>query len=190
MNPIGSPTTVYFQWGPTTSYGRATVPQSLGNGLDAISVFADITGLSAGTLYHFRVVASNGQGTTQGSDLTFVTPPNTYTTWAAIYGLGGPLEDPEGDGMANIVEFAFGINPTLVDRSLIPRPQIIGSNMVLSFAQSPGVSGITYGAEWSATLQSGDWHTIPDTGTAPQHVFSIPIGSNPRLFLRLRVTEQ
>ena len=40
-------------------------------------------------------------------------------------------------------------------------------------------------AEWSTTLAPLDWTNIPDTGTAPQHVFSVPIGSNTRLFIRL-----
>ncbi len=27
-----------------------------------------------------------------------------------------------------------------------------------------GVSGITYGAQWSGTMQSNDWHAVDDTG--------------------------
>jgi hypothetical protein len=51
-----------------------------------------------------------------------------------------------------------------------------------------GVTGITYGAEWSATMAANDWHAITDTGTPPQHTFSVPIGSNTRMFTRLKVT--
>ncbi|MEQ1850219.1 MAG: hypothetical protein ABMA01_01375 [Chthoniobacteraceae bacterium] len=45
-----------------------------------------------------------------------------------------------------------------------------------------------YGAEWSTTLQSDEWHPIADTGSGTQHIFSVPIGGNPQLFLRLRIT--
>ena len=45
-----------------------------------------------------------------------------------------------------------------------------------------------YGAEWTATLQPNDWHPIDDAGSGNQHLFSMPIGSGPGLFLRWRVT--
>jgi hypothetical protein len=56
------------------------------------------------------------------------------------------------------------------------------------------VSGITYGAQWSATLQPNDWHAITDTGdssaTPPGHLFSVPMATNTQLFMRLTVTVQ
>ena len=57
-----------------------------------------------------------------------------------------------------------------------------------SFTQPSGVSGITYGAEWSTTLQAGSWTPIPDTGSGAQHTFSLSIGTVPKLFMRLKVT--
>ena len=38
------------------------------------NVSANIAGLSAGTTYHFRIVASNTAGTRYGTDRTFTTP--------------------------------------------------------------------------------------------------------------------
>jgi hypothetical protein len=70
LNPRRSTTTVYFQYGLTTSYGSTTaVPTQTGNTVRAIS--ANISGLSASTTYHFRIVAHNGGGTAVGSDRTF-----------------------------------------------------------------------------------------------------------------------
>jgi hypothetical protein len=37
-------------------------------------------------------------------------------------------------------------------------------------------------------MAANDWHAITDTGTAPQHTFSVPIGSNTNLFVRLTVS--
>jgi hypothetical protein len=31
------------------------------------------------------------------------------------------------------------------------------------------------------------WIAIPDTGTPPQHVFTIPAGGAPAMFMRLKV---
>ena len=72
VNPHGLSTTVYFQYGRTTSYGNRTPNQTkIGNNYQ--NVFANISGLSAHTTYHFRIVATNSAGTRMGSDRTFTT---------------------------------------------------------------------------------------------------------------------
>ena len=72
VNPHGLTTTVYFQYGTTTSYGHTTAPQNhSGNTYQSPSV--NINGLSASTIYHFRIVATNSAGTRYGSDRTFTT---------------------------------------------------------------------------------------------------------------------
>jgi outer membrane protein assembly factor BamB len=72
VNPRGSSTTVFFQYGRTTSYGHTTASQ-IRNGNAYRSVSANISDLSASTTYHFRAVARNGGGTVFGSDRTFTT---------------------------------------------------------------------------------------------------------------------
>jgi hypothetical protein len=73
VNPNGLATTYYFQYGLTTSYGSQTTTTSAGSGTTAISVSANITGLVVATTYHYRLVGVNSDGTTNGSDLTFLT---------------------------------------------------------------------------------------------------------------------
>jgi len=92
------------------------------------------------------------------------------------------------DGLTNLVEFAFGLDPKLPASLQLPPLQRSGGNLFYSFTAPPGVGGISYGAEWTTTLQPGDWHAIPDTGTPPAHLFSIPIGTNKKLFERLIIT--
>ncbi|MDA8241683.1 MAG: hypothetical protein M0Z67_15120 [Nitrospiraceae bacterium] len=77
VNPNGLEASVYFEWGLTTSYGNTTSAQLLSAGVDDISVAANITGLSINMTYHFRVVATNADGTTYGPDMSFMTPPIT-----------------------------------------------------------------------------------------------------------------
>ena len=73
LNPHGLTTTVYFQYGTTTSYGHATASQAkAGSAYQGAS--ASVSGLSANTTYHFRVVATNSAGTRYGADRTFTTP--------------------------------------------------------------------------------------------------------------------
>lgn len=73
VNPDGEGTTYRFQWGPTTSYGSETPVTSAGAGGEEIAVKAAITGLQPGLVYHYRIVAGNATGTTEGPDREFTT---------------------------------------------------------------------------------------------------------------------
>jgi hypothetical protein len=73
VDPHGLTTTVYFQYGRTTSYGLRT-PNQIKTGNNYQNVTANIAGLSAHTTYHFRMVGSNASGTRFGGDRTFTTP--------------------------------------------------------------------------------------------------------------------
>ncbi|MFA5794764.1 MAG: hypothetical protein WC980_06835, partial [Candidatus Brocadiia bacterium] len=87
LNPNGLATAVYFEYGATTAYGTTTTSQSAGSGTTSTSASADITGLTASTTYHFRMVATNSAGTSYGTDQTFNTStqpiPPTATTGSA-----------------------------------------------------------------------------------------------------------
>ena len=74
MNPQGAPTSYRFQFGTTAAYGSQTASVPAGAGTSAQAVSAVVSGLSASTTYHYRIVASNDLGTTNGSDATFTTP--------------------------------------------------------------------------------------------------------------------
>ncbi|HEU0316391.1 MAG TPA: hypothetical protein VFR49_03620, partial [Solirubrobacteraceae bacterium] len=75
VDPVGSATDYSFQYGTTTAYGQATPTQSAGSALVAGPVSAPVTGLTPGTTYHFRLVATpTGGGTAvDGLDQTFTT---------------------------------------------------------------------------------------------------------------------
>ena len=74
VDPNGLTTSVYFQYGTTTGYGFTTAPHTK-TGNRPQSVSANISGLTASTTYHFRIVATNSAGTRYGSDRTFTTLP-------------------------------------------------------------------------------------------------------------------
>ena len=77
INPSDKPTTYYFEYGTGTGYGAMTAQATLPKSKVWQAVSAVITGLSAGSTYHYRIVAWNGGGTkdkTVGSDHTFTTP--------------------------------------------------------------------------------------------------------------------
>ena len=73
VNPNGVATTVYFDYGTSTSYGTKSAAKSIGSGRNAANVSVPVTGLAPGVAYHVRVVASNSVGTNAGGDVTFTT---------------------------------------------------------------------------------------------------------------------
>ena len=68
-----------FEWGETAAPYEHTVPciessSEIGEGSGPVPVHADISGLTGGTVYHFRLVATNSVGAGEGEDKTFATP--------------------------------------------------------------------------------------------------------------------
>lgn len=73
VNPRGSATTYFFQYGPTVAYGSSTPAGSAGAGTSAKRFTSPIGSLTPNTRYHYRLVAHNAGGTTLGGDRTFTT---------------------------------------------------------------------------------------------------------------------
>ena len=114
VNANGAFTTVYFEYGTSVAYGITwSADQSPVTGSTNTAVSATIGELSPSTTYHYRVVAQNANGTTNGADMTFVTlpePPSVLTGAATAIGadtatLNG-IVNPRGDG--SIVTFEYG----------------------------------------------------------------------------------
>lgn len=73
VNAEGLATTYVFQYGTTTSYGSQTPLAPAGNGTIALKFTAALSGLAPGTTYHYRIVATNADGTAKGQDHSFTT---------------------------------------------------------------------------------------------------------------------
>jgi hypothetical protein len=73
VNPNGSDTSFYFQYGPTKAYGGQTAIADAGAGTHRVSVALALAGLQPLTLYHYRLVAVSGAGVAIGADAKFLT---------------------------------------------------------------------------------------------------------------------
>ena len=66
INPQGAPTTYHLEYGTDTSYGTSTSERGVGSDESAHVVVNSLEGLSAGTTYHYRFVATNSVGVSEG----------------------------------------------------------------------------------------------------------------------------
>jgi phosphodiesterase/alkaline phosphatase D-like protein len=102
VDPHGQSTTWWVEYGTSTAYGSKTAVANAGAGTAAAAVSVSVTGLKAGTTYHYRLVAGNTAGTSRGGDAVFTTlvPPDVSTGSASAVGASGATlnatVDPNG----------------------------------------------------------------------------------------------
>jgi hypothetical protein len=77
INPHRFDTTYHFEYGESKAYGTSIpIPdEDIGSGSIDQRVSAEIPGLRSGVTYHYRVVATNSQGVTDGFDKSLSTVP-------------------------------------------------------------------------------------------------------------------
>lgn len=143
VNTAGSPSTGVFEYGPTTSYGASSgITLSPANGTSAQTVTATLTGLTPGTLYHYRVTVANGYGTSSGRDFTFTTGANVAPV---VKTTGGPVFFVENQAPVVIdsgltVSDADSVNLTGATVAMTGG-SFAGSEDALGFVNQGGISG-------------------------------------------------
>jgi hypothetical protein len=117
INPDRFETTYRFQYGETTAYGEEAPAggEVIGAGSVPVARSATLMGLKVGASYHYRVLAENEAGTTEGPDQTFTTVPpapvdatyatNVSATEATLHAQINPL------GNDTHYYFQHGIQP-------------------------------------------------------------------------------
>jgi hypothetical protein len=171
VNPQNLSTSVKFEYGTTTSYGNeVTATPSPINGTNPVAVSADLTGLTPGTAYHFRLVAANSAGTTNGTDMTFITnrPPTvanaisnqTLTAGGTSFtrdlnAATAVFSDPDGEALtytansnatsiatANITGSTLAVKPTAVGTATITVTADDGREGILSTSFTVTVAAV------------------------------------------------
>jgi len=128
VNASGNTTSIKFQYGVTTEYGTTLlgIPDNA-NGVSEVYSVVDLSGLTKSTTYHFRIVAENRAGTTNGEDKTFTTLENdpvlpsvstkavTDITSSTATGGGNITSDGGAAIIARGICYSTNTNPTLDD---------------------------------------------------------------------------
>ncbi|MCX6277199.1 MAG: T9SS type A sorting domain-containing protein [Bacteroidetes bacterium] len=104
VNANNQNSTVKFAYGLTTTYSdtvAATPPTVTGGVTTPVSV--DLTGLTANTTYHFKVIGTNASGSASGNDLNF-------TTACLFPGDAGQISGPS-PVCANLTQYQYSVQP-------------------------------------------------------------------------------
>lgn len=152
VNPNGVQTSYALQWGPTTGYGHETPVTSAGAGTAAAPVSATVSGLAAGTAYHFRVIAFSSAGTAVGNDESFTTTGTAPAPSAAPTATTAPASNVTASsatlngavnpgGQATTDYFEYG---TTGNYGLQTAPQPAGSGTA-SESASVNITGLASG---------------------------------------------
>ena len=134
-------------------------------------------------------------------------PADPLADFVAGFGLdpatiGAPAADPDSDGIANLLEFFLGGDPTEADAEILPAvayqaPANGGPAIVFDFYRNTAAAGAAYVVEYSTDL-NGTWTTAIH-GTNGISIVTVPVDGNfdhitvtipsagPRLFARLRL---
>lgn len=113
----GQPTTYVFQYGLSSTYTAQTASHSAGSGFAIVRARVAISRLIPGTIYHFRIAATNASGTAVGADRTFKTtghpPPGVITGPALnVRGHGGLLTGSVSpSGLSTTYHFDLSSSP-------------------------------------------------------------------------------
>jgi hypothetical protein len=197
INPSGVDTHAQFQYVDDATFqasgftNATTVPQNpidLGSGITDVTASVDITGLTPGTKYHFRVLGSNAVGSLQGAPHVFTTltsipaaglPDNRAyemvspvnktdgeVTFLTI--LGGDQAAPDGNtvGYVALAPFPGGAAPSIND--LATRTATGWTSQPIMPQQAPGVTlelpgyGL-YSADLSKAILSNGGATVGGT---------------------------
>ena len=113
----GEVTACSFEYGNTEAYGLSIACATLpGAGHSAVAVSASLSGLTASTSYHFRLVAKNSGGNSTGTDRTLTTGGGTPPTVKKLApkkgpGSGGTMVTITGTGFNGVTAVTFGGTP-------------------------------------------------------------------------------
>jgi hypothetical protein len=120
--------------------------------------------------------------------------------WFESRGLSGdeahPMADPDGDGVPNLLEYAFGGDPLVPGSAPLPEADVVAGELAFTFTRIAD-PGLVYTVEGSDDMITWTPLAVPGNPSTGEHNVAGPVTvtdpnatSTPRRFLRLRVSYQ
>jgi hypothetical protein len=166
-------TSCEFEYGTSTAYGHTVACSSApGSGSSPVPVTAEVTGLESETIYHYRLVAGNANGTHDGRDQTLTTPATLLLLTEAVTEVLGTTATLNGimllEGLDTHDWFEYGLTKQYGTKT--PREDA-GAGEEIKFAVAPVTNlepntsyhfrfaaentfGVTYGADETFTTEA------------------------------------
>ena len=140
------------EYGTSTSYGSQSASAGVGSGSANVAVSRALSGLAAGTTYHYRVVATNGAGTSRGADGIFTTLAAPVVATSAATGvtptsatLNGSV-DPNGRATTWYFEYGTSTRYGTKTAGRTPAPAAARSVSRPPWRTSPAAAPTTSGS--------------------------------------------
>ncbi len=162
IDPTGRDTHYYFQYGADTSYG-VDVPvlpgADIGAGVAYKNASSHLQGLAAGSVYHYRVVAINADGTATGPDLTIRTQsaPNASSTALPDERQYELVSPPEKDGAQIVIPAGFDESLGYSGGGLLQAAADGAGISYVAFAPFAGPQGNSNGSQIFSTRGASGW---------------------------------
>ncbi|MEI6537180.1 MAG: hypothetical protein WCN98_17695, partial [Verrucomicrobiaceae bacterium] len=146
-------------------------------------------------------IANSGQdrSASQTFSITVYTPTQTwqrtYFTEAELANpaISGPLADPNNNGLSNLLEYAFHLDPKAQTTENRPTVTLDATFLSLSYTRNLAATDLTFTIEQSTNLMT--WTPVSptiiilsDDGVTQRIKAEVPYNATPGMYLRLRVT--
>lgn len=210
--PTGTIGTIYSQMltassgtpGYTWTVSGGTLPGGL-----SLSTSGVLSGTPTGIgVFNFTLQVTDSLLSSNTAAFSITVNPPSYTSWKircftaaqqANPAISGVTANPSGDGMPNLLKYAFGLNPGAKDFMHWPSITTQGTFMQFSYRQQPLATDVTYTVQVSddlVTWNSGPSYTAlvsqSDNGDGTNQVIVrdvTPISSQQHHFMRLVVNQ-
>jgi hypothetical protein len=192
------------------SISGGSVISLTGTGTAYVVTIAPTSGTVVLSLPQNTVTDIDGAGNFASNSLA-VTYRDSYQQWAFEHDVNGSSEsqlaDEDGDGVAQLLEYAFNLDPTEADSALyhpashpssgLPRMMLVptdpvGQQLVIQYLRRKSVAGLSYTPQFSSTLDlfinATELPIVESINTDWERVTIGDNGSGSPRFGRVRIT--
>ncbi len=183
-----TPTSCQWRYKNAAISGATSATLTLGDAQDAIEgAYTVVLGLDDGSFvvtspYTLSVDLSPRQSWRQ-----------THFGTIANTGSAADSADPDADGLTNLVEYAFDLDPNVASTTAVPTMSTDADNWIYTFTRPAARSDVTYEVEASTDL--GTWSTsgvtlslVSTANGVSAYAATYPRASADRVFFRLKIT--
>jgi len=198
-------------WTTNSSATNCTRSDSLGSSSNypVITLNVAVATNAAPTLQPTFTISGGGDGfasnNTVTSTITTISPVDSWRTQyfgsANNSGIGADTNAPAGDGIANLVKYALGMNPTVPATNGLPEMKMTNNKLSLTFNRQKSATDVVYEVQaagdlfgfsnnptvlWSSASNAYGGGTNPSQSVTVQD--TVGTGSTNRRFMRLQIT--